>query len=133
MTYFDLPFMGQSALGTHWAATPPAQRERFLKAVVSAEARAYSERFGQYGGQIYKADSNGNTYPFLQMDGFENAYAVADRAELLSWYGIDVDIPLFLISMLRRHRAPTSHRLWRTGEPWKFQYRWIRASIPARP
>ena len=27
------------------------QRERFLKAVVSAEARAYSERFGQYGGQ----------------------------------------------------------------------------------
>ena len=51
VTYFDLPFMGQSALGTHWAATPAPQRERFLKAVVSAEARAYSERFGQYGGQ----------------------------------------------------------------------------------
>lgn len=51
LAYFDLPFMGQSALGTHWAATPPPQRERFLKAVVSAEARAYSERFGQYGGQ----------------------------------------------------------------------------------
>lgn len=51
VTYFDLPFMGQSALGTHWAATPPPQRERFLKAVVSAEARAYSERFGQYAGQ----------------------------------------------------------------------------------
>jgi phospholipid transport system substrate-binding protein len=50
-TYFDLPFMGQSALGTHWAGTSPPQRERFLKAVVSAEARAYSERFGQYGGQ----------------------------------------------------------------------------------
>src|SRR5215216_48782 len=39
VAYFDLPFMGQSALGTHWAATPPPQRERFLKAVVSAEAR----------------------------------------------------------------------------------------------
>ena len=51
VTYFDLPFMGQSALGTHWAATPAPQRERFLRAVVSAEARAYSERFGQYGGQ----------------------------------------------------------------------------------
>ncbi len=51
LTYFDMPFMGQSALGTHWAATAPAQRDRFLKAVVSAEARAYSERFGQYGGQ----------------------------------------------------------------------------------
>jgi phospholipid transport system substrate-binding protein len=51
VAYFDLPFMGQSALGTHWAATPAPQRERFLKAVVSAEARAYSERFGQYAGQ----------------------------------------------------------------------------------
>ena len=51
MAYFDLPFMGQSALGTHWAATPAPQRERFLRAVVSAEARAYGERFGQYGGQ----------------------------------------------------------------------------------
>jgi phospholipid transport system substrate-binding protein len=35
VTYFDLPYMGQSALGTHWAAATPAQRERF----------------GQYGGQ----------------------------------------------------------------------------------
>lgn len=51
LAYFDLPFMGQSALGTHWAGTSPQQRERFLNAVVSAEARAYSERFGQYGGQ----------------------------------------------------------------------------------
>jgi phospholipid transport system substrate-binding protein len=51
IAYFDLPFMGQAALGTHWAGTPAPQRERFLKAVVSAEARAYSERFGQYAGQ----------------------------------------------------------------------------------
>ncbi len=51
LTYFDLPYMAQAALGTHWAGTAAAQRERFVKAVVSAEARAYSERFGQYGGQ----------------------------------------------------------------------------------
>jgi phospholipid transport system substrate-binding protein len=49
--YFDLPYMGRQALATHWEATNPELRERFLKAVVSAEARAYSERFGQYGGQ----------------------------------------------------------------------------------
>jgi phospholipid transport system substrate-binding protein len=49
--YFDLPFMAQAALATHWNATNPEQRERFLKAVVSAEARAYAQRFGQYGGQ----------------------------------------------------------------------------------
>ena len=51
LNYFDLPYMGRAALATHWEATGAVQRERFLKAVVSAEARAYSERFGQYGGQ----------------------------------------------------------------------------------
>jgi len=51
LKYFDLPYMGRAALATHWDGTNPEQRERFLKAVVSAEARAYSERFGQYGGQ----------------------------------------------------------------------------------
>jgi phospholipid transport system substrate-binding protein len=51
VNYFDLPFMGQAALATHWSATNPEQRERFLRAVVSAEARAYAQRFGQYGGQ----------------------------------------------------------------------------------
>ena len=64
LTYFDLPYMGRAALATHWDATSPEQRERFLKAEVSAEARAYSERFGQYGGQTlvlsFKATTNGS-------------------------------------------------------------------------
>jgi phospholipid transport system substrate-binding protein len=51
LKYFDIPYMGQAALATHWNATSPEQRERFLKAVVSSEARAYTERFSQYGGQ----------------------------------------------------------------------------------
>jgi phospholipid transport system substrate-binding protein len=50
-TNFDLPFMGQTALGANWNKTDQQQQVRFLKAVESAEARAYSERFGQYGGQ----------------------------------------------------------------------------------
>jgi phospholipid transport system substrate-binding protein len=50
-TNFDLPYMGQSALGRYWASTNEAQRVRFLKAAANAEARAYAERFGQYGGQ----------------------------------------------------------------------------------
>jgi phospholipid transport system substrate-binding protein len=49
--YFDIPYMGQAALATHWNATSPEQRERFLKAVVSSEARAYTARFSQYSGQ----------------------------------------------------------------------------------
>ena len=50
-TKFDLPFMAQTALGLHWAKTTPEQQARFLKATASAEARAYSERFGSYLGQ----------------------------------------------------------------------------------
>lgn len=50
-TKFDLPAMGRFALGTHWNQATEDQRTRFLKAVSTAEARAYSERFGQYGGQ----------------------------------------------------------------------------------
>ena len=50
-TKFDLPYMGQFALGQYWTRATEAQRARFLKAAESAEARAYSERFGQYAGQ----------------------------------------------------------------------------------
>ena len=50
-TRFDLPYMGRSALGTHWNQASEEQRQRFLTAVATAEARAYSERFGQYAGQ----------------------------------------------------------------------------------
>ena len=48
---FDMPAMGRSALGTHWNQATESERARFQKAVATAEAKAYSERFGQYGGQ----------------------------------------------------------------------------------
>ena len=48
---FDLPLMGQAALGQHWAKATEDQRVRFLKAAAAAEARAYADRFAQYGGQ----------------------------------------------------------------------------------
>lgn len=48
---FDLPYMAQTALGTHWAKATPDQQVRFVKATEAAEAKAYSERFGQYLGQ----------------------------------------------------------------------------------
>ena len=50
-TNFDLPYMGQQALGANWNKASSAERTRFLTAAETAEARAYSERFGQYGGQ----------------------------------------------------------------------------------
>ena len=48
---FDLSYMGQQALGKYWASTSSDQQARYLKAAVGAEAHAYAERFGQYGGQ----------------------------------------------------------------------------------
>jgi len=50
-TKFDLPGMGQFALGQYWSRITPQQQAQFLKAAESAEARAYSDRFGQYAGQ----------------------------------------------------------------------------------
>ena len=50
-TRFDLPYMAQTALGAHWAKATPEQQARFVKATETAEAKAYSERFGQYSGQ----------------------------------------------------------------------------------
>lgn len=48
---FDLDYMGRSALGIHWNQATPEQRKRFLEVAASAEAHAYAERFGRYGGQ----------------------------------------------------------------------------------
>ena len=50
-TRFDLPYMAQTALGAHWAKATPEQQVRFVRATETAEAKAYSERFGQYAGQ----------------------------------------------------------------------------------
>jgi hypothetical protein len=35
-TNFDMAYMGRAALGTHWEATTPPERERYLAAVASA-------------------------------------------------------------------------------------------------
>jgi len=47
---FDLPYMGRSALGTHWNEASEQQRARFLAALETAEVRAYSERLGKLAG-----------------------------------------------------------------------------------
>lgn len=50
-TSFDMPAMARSALGTHWNTATEEERARFMKAVGTAEAKAYADRFGQYAGQ----------------------------------------------------------------------------------
>jgi phospholipid transport system substrate-binding protein len=47
---FDVPYMGRSALGTHWKLAREQQRARFLAAVETSEARIYSERLGKVAG-----------------------------------------------------------------------------------
>ena len=49
-TNFDLPYMASKALGTHWYQASEQQRMRFLAAVETSEARAYSERLGNFAG-----------------------------------------------------------------------------------
>ncbi len=50
-TNFDMPSMARAALGTHWNQATEDERTRFMKAVATAEAKAYADRFGQYAGQ----------------------------------------------------------------------------------
>jgi len=62
-SYFDLAYMGRSTLGSYWNQATPEQRQRFLKASASVEARAYAERFGQYRGQtltVGRINTRGN-------------------------------------------------------------------------
>jgi phospholipid transport system substrate-binding protein len=49
-TNFDLRHMGSKALGTHWSQASEQQRVRFLAAVETSDARAYSERLGNFAG-----------------------------------------------------------------------------------
>ena len=45
--YFDLPYMGRLALGTHWNAASEQQRARIIAALETADVRAFSERLGK--------------------------------------------------------------------------------------
>jgi phospholipid transport system substrate-binding protein len=47
---FDLAYMGSKALGTYWTQANEEQRTRFLAALETSEARAYSERLGSFAG-----------------------------------------------------------------------------------
>jgi ABC-type transporter MlaC component len=44
---FDLGYMARAALGAHWSAASEDQRARFVAALETSEARAYTERLGQ--------------------------------------------------------------------------------------
>jgi phospholipid transport system substrate-binding protein len=54
--YFDLAYISRATLGSYWNQATPEQRQRFLKASASVEARSYAERFGQYRGQTITVD-----------------------------------------------------------------------------
>jgi phospholipid transport system substrate-binding protein len=54
---FDLPYMGRQALGTHWGEASAQQRTRFLAALETAEARAYSERLGKLAAYTLTIDN----------------------------------------------------------------------------
>ena len=54
---FDLPYMARLALGTHWNEASAQQRARFLAALETAEARAYSERLGKFAEYTLTIDN----------------------------------------------------------------------------
>jgi phospholipid transport system substrate-binding protein len=53
---FDLAFMARQGLGAHWEAATVEQRARFVAAIETTEARAYSERLGLLSGATLAID-----------------------------------------------------------------------------
>jgi phospholipid transport system substrate-binding protein len=111
--YFDLAAMGRAALGTHWTQASDAQRQRYLKAVAEAEAHSYSERFGQYGGQLLMIDKvtprpNGGT----QVDSRLSQQKKEDPPVKIQWEVRDtgqglriVDVKVEGVSMVMTRRT----------------------------
>jgi phospholipid transport system substrate-binding protein len=121
MRYFDLPYMGRAALATHWDATSPDQRERFLKAVISAEARAYSERFGQYGGQTLavtrvSARPNGSSVVDSKLNQ-SNGQPIAIQWEVRdSGHGLRItDVKIEGVSMVMTRRSDFNSYIQNNG------------------
>jgi len=55
-SHFDLSYMGRAALGTHWNEASEQQRARFLAALETTEARAYTERLSNLAGYVLTID-----------------------------------------------------------------------------
>ena len=53
---FDLAWTARQVLGAHWEAATPGQRERFVAALETSEARAYGERLGMLSGATLAID-----------------------------------------------------------------------------
>ena len=50
-TLFDFPEMSRRALGRHWAARTPAEREEFTGLFTDLVARSYIGKIDRYGGE----------------------------------------------------------------------------------
>ncbi|MBS0539245.1 MAG: ABC transporter substrate-binding protein [Proteobacteria bacterium] len=53
---FDAAWMARTALGAHWDSASAPQRERFVAALETSEAKAYTERLAMLGGMVLTVD-----------------------------------------------------------------------------
>ena len=57
-TNFDIPTIGQFALGRYWRAATPAQRQEFLSLFEESIVETYARRFTQYSGQSFRVSGS---------------------------------------------------------------------------
>ena len=57
-TNFDIPTIGQFALGRYWRVASPAQREEFLILFEESVVETYARRFTEYSGQSFRVSGS---------------------------------------------------------------------------
>ena len=57
-TNFDIPTIGQFALGRYWRAATPAQRQEFLSLFEESIVETYARRFTEYSGQSFRVSGS---------------------------------------------------------------------------
>jgi phospholipid transport system substrate-binding protein len=114
---FDLPAIGRSVLGRHWAAATPEQRQSFLAAFEKTEVKAYSERFKAYSGQTFtigKVSNNGAA----QMVESQIVQPNASQPIRVVWEvqnGKIVDVVIEGVSMAATRRSDFNSFIQRNG------------------
>jgi phospholipid transport system substrate-binding protein len=85
-TEFDVPGIGRFVLGRYWRIATPQEQQEFLQMFQEYVARAYSARFGAFGGEPFRVTG---TRPSGAETVVSSEIVLASGPVGLDWYLVD--------------------------------------------
>jgi phospholipid transport system substrate-binding protein len=85
-TEFDVPGIGRFVLGRYWRTATPQEQHEFLQMFQEYVARAYSARFGAFGGEPFRVTG---TRPSGAETVVSSEIVMASGPIGLDWYLVD--------------------------------------------